>query len=62
MTTKVTVGGTDCYKLAAQYLGDATQWWRIYLQNNLSDPIIGQPMTLIIPDLNPALTGGLPSQ
>lgn len=62
MTSTVTVSGTDCYKLAAQYLGDATQWWRIMLQNGLNDPIIGRPRTIIIPDVNPALTGGLPGQ
>jgi hypothetical protein len=45
-----------------QYLGDATQRWRIMLQNELTDPIIGPVTTLTIPDVNPALTGSLPGQ
>ena len=64
MTQTVTVNGGNLYQLAAQYLGDATQWVRIAVQNGLSDPFIasGTPITLVIPDINPQATGGVPAQ
>lgn len=63
MTTTVTVTGTDCFHLAATYLGDATQFFRIMMQNGLSDPVIsGEPVTLVIPDKVTASTDGVPTQ
>jgi hypothetical protein len=70
MTKVVTVTGTDCYTLAAQYLGDATQFYRILAQNlsvlivdGVVDFVIsGPPITITIPDANNQSTGGLPSQ
>ena len=64
MTQTVTVNGGNLYQLAAQYLGDATQWVRIAVQNGLSDPFIASatPITLVIPDVNPQATGGVPAQ
>lgn len=52
--------GSDLFHLAARYLGDATQWIRIAQQNNLADPFLSAQQALVIPDMNPALTGGIP--
>lgn len=52
--------GTNCYSLAATYLQDATQFIRIMQQNNLSDPVIYAVGTLVIPDVDLTLTGGVP--
>lgn len=60
MQTIIVPAGSDLFHLAAQYLGDATQWIRIAQQNNLSDPFIYSQMQLVIPDVNAALTGGIP--
>jgi len=58
----IQITGGNLFQLAAQYLGDATQWIRIAQQNGLIDPqIIGQ-MTLVIPDIDPTATGGIPQQ
>jgi L-ascorbate metabolism protein UlaG (beta-lactamase superfamily) len=63
MTQTITVTGTDLFHLAAQYLGDATQWIRIAQQNGLSDPVItGAPVQIVIPDVDTAATGGAPTQ
>ncbi len=59
----ITVTGTDCFHLAAKYLGDATQFIRIMTQNNLTDPFIsGAPVQLVIPDPDLTQTGGVPQQ
>jgi hypothetical protein len=58
----ITVTGGNCYRLAAIYLQDATQFIRIMQQNGLSDPQLYGLVTLTIPDVNPALTGGIPTQ
>ena len=56
----IQVVGTDCYKLAAEYLGDATQFWRIMQGNQLRDPEVRTLTTLVIPDPDPTKTGGVP--
>lgn len=60
----ITVNGGNLYQLAAQYLGDASQWIRIAIQNGLSDPFLNvtAPVTLTIPDVDPQATGGVPPQ
>ena len=50
MPTQMTVVGGDLYRIAAQAYGDATQWYRIAQANNLVDPIVPGPVTLVIPD------------
>ena len=60
MTQTVTAVGGDLYRIAAQYLGDATQWIRIAQLNGLTDPIISGTVTLLIPSVDPTQTGGLP--
>ncbi len=59
----VPVAGGNCYSLAAQYLNDATQFIRIMQLNGLTDPVLPATVqTILIPDINPNLTGGVPSQ
>ena len=53
--------GTDLFTIAAQELGDATQWYRIATLNGLSDPMIFGLVTLQIPDFDVGATGGLPA-
>jgi len=41
--------GTTLFKISATYLGNATQWYRIALINNIRDPFLIQPTMLMIP-------------
>lgn len=61
MNTISVVGG-DLFHIAAQQLGDATQWIRIAQLNNLVDPNIQGQTILFIPDVDPNATGGIASQ
>ena len=58
----VTVIGGNLFALAAQYLGDASQATRIAQQNSLTDFFLSGRVTLIIPDVDPTATGGVPAQ
>ena len=62
MTQIIQTTGGNCYQLAAQYLQDATQFIRIMSQNGLTDPQLQGLVTLTIPDVNLAATGGAPTQ
>ena len=57
----IVVAGTNLFALAAQELGDATQWYRIASLNNVTDPLIFGLTTLVLPGLDASATGGLPS-
>lgn len=46
---RITVAGGNLFILAAQYLGDATQWNRIAQLNGLYDPMVVGVVTLQIP-------------
>ena len=59
--TLAIVGG-NLFQLAAQELGDATQWIRIAQQNDILDPIIAGPISLQIPDPIAYGGGGVASQ
>lgn len=59
---RVTVVGSNLFRLAAVELGDATQWIRIAQLNQLSDPMISGLMTLTIPDPDPSAGGGIAVQ
>jgi hypothetical protein len=48
----VQVAGGNLFALAAQYLGDATQWNRIARGNNLTDPMITGSVTLLMPPVD----------
>jgi len=50
----ITVAGGTLFRIAAEQLGDATQWQRIAELNGLTDPVLTGVMTLRIP----ARTGG----
>lgn len=50
------------FRIAARYLGDATQWIRIAQINNLRDPILSGVVVLTIPDADPAAGGGIAAQ
>ena len=58
----ITVAGGDLFHLALQYLGDASQAVRIAQLNGLSDFFLFAPMTLQLPAVNAAATGGVPAQ
>ena len=56
----VTVVSGNLFQVAAQYLGDATQWTRIARLNGMTDPFFTGLVVLKIPPVNPAAgTGGL---
>jgi hypothetical protein len=55
----VVVAGGNLFALAAQYLGDATQWIRIAQTNQLSDPQLEGVNTLAIPPVDPTAGGGI---
>lgn len=54
----ISVAGGNLFALAAQYLGDATQWNRIAALNGLTDFVITGPVTLRIPPPNTAAANG----
>jgi nucleoid-associated protein YgaU len=58
----VTVAGGNLFQIAAQQLGDATQWIRIAQLNKISDPVLLGVTTLLIPMVNPQAGGGIVSQ
>lgn len=58
----ITVVGGDLFHIAAQELGDATQWIRIAQANAILDPFLTGMVTLAIPDRDPAAGGGVPTQ
>lgn len=64
---EVMASGTNLFTLAAQYLGDATQWYRIAELNKVActnpatgliDPWITTLVTLLIPPAGPS-NGGI---
>lgn len=60
--TNLTVAGGNLFRIAADQLGDATQWIRIAQLNGLADPIITGLMTLRIPNIDPTAGGGVAPQ
>lgn len=59
----ITVAGADLFKLAQEYLGDATQWSRIAALNHDAlvdrcDPIVTGVVTLRIPPFDPKAGNG----
>jgi nucleoid-associated protein YgaU len=59
--TTITVVGGNLFAIAAQYLGDATQWIRIAQANDLSDPVLSGVVMLVLPPVDPAAGGGVPN-
>lgn len=60
MMRTIVVTGTNLFAIAAQELGDATQWFRIAALNDITDPMLFGLTTLQIPDPDATATGGLP--
>jgi hypothetical protein len=58
----ITVAGGNLFRVAAEQLGDATQWIRIAQLNNLSDPMLSGVVMLLIPETNPSAGGGIAAQ
>lgn len=57
----VTVSGTDLFRVAAENLGDASQWWRVARLNGMSSPDVPGVRTLLIPDPARGLGDGIPA-
>ena len=62
MARTIVVIGGNLFRLAAQYLGDATQWIRIAELNGFTDPVLDGQVTVTLPDVNSTATGGVPDQ
>jgi L-ascorbate metabolism protein UlaG (beta-lactamase superfamily) len=58
----IQVAGGNLYRVAAQYLGDATQWIRIAQLNSLSDPMLSGVVTLRLPEVDAQAGGGVAAQ
>ncbi len=61
MRTLLVVGG-NLFQIAAEQLGDATQWIRIAQLNQLSDPMLTGVVTLAIPNVDASAGGGVAAQ
>jgi nucleoid-associated protein YgaU len=57
--TDIVVVGGDLFRVALQYLGDATQWSRIAALNGLDDPILQGMVNLTLPAVDRSAGGGL---
>lgn len=58
----IQVAGGNLFRVAAAYLGDATQWIRIAQLNGLSDPMLSGPVTLRLPAVDKNAGGGVAAQ
>ena len=57
--SSITVAGGNLFRIAADQLGDATQWIRIAQLNGLSDFLVQGLVTLQLPSINPNAGGGI---
>ena len=58
----VTVSGGTLFRVALDWLGDATQWVLIAQLNGLSDPTLSGLTTLRLPPVDPNAGGGIVRQ
>ena len=58
----LTVAGGNLFHIAAEHLGDATQWIRIAQANQLPDPVLAGLITLVIPTPDATAGGGIVRQ
>ncbi len=58
----LTIAGGNLFRIAAEQLGDATQWIRIAQLNRLSDPMLVGLVTLKLPLSDPSAGGGVARQ
>jgi nucleoid-associated protein YgaU len=56
--TTIQVAGGNLFAIAAQFLGDSSQWNRIAALNGLTDPMLSGVTTLKIPPVNKAAGNG----
>ena len=56
--TTVTVVGGNLFRIAADMLGDATQWNRVARLNGMTDPFFSGLATLVLPEVDPGAGGG----
>lgn len=56
---RITVAGGNLFRIAADELGDATQWVRIAQLNGLKDPVLAGVVTLRLPARDAAAGGGV---
>ena len=54
----ITVVGGNLFRIAADTLGDATQWNRIARLNAMTDPFFSGLATLVLPDADQGAGGG----
>lgn len=63
MTCKtITAAGGNLFRVAAEQLGDATQWLRIAQLNDIDDPVLSGIVTLLVPNRSSNAGGGIASQ
>ena len=61
--TKISIRTEDnIFQVAASYLGDATQWIRIAVLNQIDDPFLGGMTDLLLPDVDTTAGGGIVRQ
>jgi hypothetical protein len=58
----LTIAGGNLFQIAAQQLGDATQWIRIAQLNGIDDPMLTGVVTILVPDIDPNAGGGVAPQ
>jgi hypothetical protein len=58
----LTIAGGNLFQIAAQQLGDATQWIRIAQLNGIDDPMLTGVVTILVPDIDPNEGGGVAPQ
>ena len=54
----ITVAGGNLFQIAAQYLGDASQWNRIAALNGMTDPMLTGLTTLTLPPVSKSAGNG----
>jgi hypothetical protein len=59
--TIITIGG-NLFEIAATQLGSALQWINIARANNLTDPMLSGPSTIVIPAFSSVLSDGIGPQ
>ena len=62
MTRTLTIAGGNLFRIAAEQLGDATQWVRIAQLNHQTDPFIAGLTSLQLPAPDPTAGGGIVRQ
>ena len=59
MSKYITVTSGNLFQIAAEYLGDATQWIRIAQLNGINDPFIRTLIILNLPTMDQTMGGGI---